>query len=280
MQNPKHLSLLINVAGALVGLAVVGYVVYAAFHTEVEQPCSARYPAATRFSLTTSDGKPLTAIQLQARAGARDLGVIDNASVVQVEGAPSPDVLEVKLRKLPGDADTSATARNGIAFRWAPPGIEGASSACLTYSLWLPDKFAFDGGGTLPGIFARIPGSPAQDAPADQLSVTPQWDGEGRPMLGATLRGGGIRRMSSLASPLQTNRWLKVEQEVVLSDPGAPNGVARLWVDGELAVDDQNAPLRKDPDKRITGVLVETGYRRATEEPAILRLSPFEISVK
>ena len=280
MQNPKLLNLLINVAGATVGLAVVGYVVYAAFHAEVEQPCSTRYPAATRFSLSNADGKPLSAIQLQARAGARDLGVIDNLSVVQIAGAPSPDVLEVKLRKLPGDADTSATARNGIAFRWSPPGIEGTSSACLTYSLWLPDKFAFGGGGTLPGIFARVPGSPAQDSPADQLSVTPQWDAEGRPMLGATLRGGGIRRMSSLASPLQTNRWLRVEQEVVLSDPGAPNGVARLWIDGELVVDDQNAPLRKHPDKRITGILVEAGYRRAPVEPAMLRLSPFEISVK
>jgi hypothetical protein len=279
MQNPKHLSLLINVAGSLVGIAVVAYVVYAAFHTDVAQACSARYPAGTRFSLSTADGKPLTAIQLQARAGARDMGVIDNASVIQVDGAPSPEVLEVKLRKLPGDADTSATARNGIAFHWAPLGLGDASSACLTYSLWLPDKFAFGDGGVLPGIFARVPGTPA-DAASEQLSVTPQWDGEGRPLLGATLRGGGIRRMTGTASPLPTNRWFKVEQEIVLSDPGKPNGVARVWIDGELAVEDERAPLRRDAEKRISGVLVEAGYRRAPAEPGILRLSPFEISVK
>ena len=86
MQNPKHLDLLINLGAALVGLIVVGYVVYAAFHTEVEQPCSTRFPAATRFSLQTGAGKPLTPVELQARAGLRDLGVIDNATVVRRRG--------------------------------------------------------------------------------------------------------------------------------------------------------------------------------------------------
>jgi hypothetical protein len=280
MQSPKRLNLLINIAGGLAALTVVIYVAYAAFHKEVEQPCSARYPAATRFSLTAADGKPLTAIALQARAGARDIGVIDNAAVVEVAGGPAPQALEVKLRKLPGDADASASARNGIQFRWAPPGIEGKSSACLSYSVWLPDKFDFAGGGVLPGIFARVPGAPVQPTPSDQLSVTPQWNERGEPMLGATLRGGGIRRMSGTAAALPTDRWLKVDQEVVLSDPGKPNGVARLWIDGELVVEDQHAPLRRDPEKRISGVLVEVGYRRPPAQPGVLRLSPFELSVR
>ncbi|MDP1640492.1 MAG: hypothetical protein Q8L61_06230, partial [Hyphomicrobium sp.] len=67
MQNPKHLNLLINVGAALVGVIVVGYVLYSALHTEAEAPCSERYQA-TRFSLQNAAGKPLTRAELQARA--------------------------------------------------------------------------------------------------------------------------------------------------------------------------------------------------------------------
>src|SRR5690606_24782531 len=118
----KQLNLLINTGAVLVGITLVSYFVYSALHGDSALPCSDHYGTATRFSLHTGDGKPLSPIELQARAGARDLGVIDNASVVSVEGGPSAEAIEVNLRKLPGDADPSDTARNGIEFRWSPPG--------------------------------------------------------------------------------------------------------------------------------------------------------------
>jgi len=274
MTSPKHLDRLINVAGALVVLFVLGYVAFEALHTEVEQPCSARYPAATRLSLQTSEGKPLSAIQLQARAGLRDIGVIDNASVVEVQNGPSPDALEVKLRKLPAGADPSDKARNGIEFRWAPPGMAKATSACLSYSVWLPDGFEFGGGGFLPGVFG---GSRDTGTMADGLSVSPQWDGEGRPVLTA-IGSGGVHRMLGTAEPLPMNRWVKVEQEIVLNDPGAENGRARLWIDGTPTIDDSRVPLRNDTDVLLSGVLVAIGYHQMPAQPGVLRLSPFQIS--
>lgn len=277
MQNPKHLNLLINLGGALVGLFVVGYVVYAAFHTEVEQPCSTRFPAATRFSLQTGAGKPLTAVELQARAGLRDLGVIDNARVVPVDGGPSPEALEVKLRNLPGGDDPDAKMRNGIEFRWSPPGIAGANSACLGYSVWLPDKFDFGGGGVLPGVFGGEPAAPRQRALNDRLAVTFEWSGEGQPSLVAALDGGEHLRMSGAASSLPTNRWIKIEQEIVLNDPGQTNGLVRLWVDGELIGTSDRVPLRQDDKVLLTGVLVAIGYERAPANAGMLRLSPIEI---
>ena len=277
MQNPKHLNLLINLGGALVGLIVVGYVVYAAFHTEVEQPCSTRFPAATRFSLQTGAGKPLTAVELQARAGLRDLGVIDNARVVPVEGGPSPEALEVKLRNLPRGDDPDAKLRNGIEFRWSPPGIAGANSACLSYSVWLPDKFDFGGGGVLPGVFGGEPAAPRQRALNDRLAVTFEWSAEGQPSLVAALDGGEHLRMSGAGSPLPTNRWIKIEQEIVLNDPGQPNGLVRLWVDGELIGTSDRVPLRLDDKALLTGVLVAIGYEREPASAGMLRLSPIEI---
>jgi hypothetical protein len=277
MDNPKSIQLLINLVGACVGLFVVGYVVWAAVQTEVEAPCSARYPAGTRFSLQTSQGKPLTAIQLQARAGVRDLGVIDNASVVQVADGPTPEAIEVKLRKLPGDADTSDRARNGIEFRWGPPGMAQAKSACLSYSVFLPEKFDFGSGGFLPGVFTGAASTASTGV--EGSSVSPAWNEQGQPLLTASLGAAGIRRaMSNGKGVLPTNRWFKVEQEVVLNEAGKEDGRARLWVDGALAVDNQNIALRTTPTTFLGGVLAAIGYQRVPASPGTVRVSPFEIA--
>lgn len=276
MKNPKHLELLINTAGAIVVLSVIGYMAYSALHIEVEPTCSARYPAAMRFSLQNSEGNPLSAIELQARAGLRDLGVIDNASVVHIDDGPSPEALQVKLRKLPEDADAGDKARNGIEFRWSPPGMANATAACLAYSMWLPDKFAFGSGGFLPGIFGGT--APTQGLSSGELSASPHWGADGKPLLSAILEGGAMQNTSGRSKPLSTNRWIKVELEVALNDPGHANGRLRLWIDGQLASEDQAAPLRKDAEARLTGILVGAGYRRTQENPGTLRLSPLEVS--
>ena len=141
-----------------------------------------------------------------------------------VDGGPAPEALEVKLRKLPSGDDPDAKLRNGIEFRWSPPGIAGATSACLSYSVWLPDKFDFGGGGVLPGVFGGEPAAPRQRAANDRLTVTSEWSAEGKPSLVAALDGGEHLRMSGAGASLPTNRWIKIEQEIVLNDPGQPNG--------------------------------------------------------
>jgi hypothetical protein len=269
----KHLNLLINTGGGLVGLIVVGYVAYSALHTEVEQPCSSRYPAPKRFSLQTAQGKPLTAIELQARAGLRDLGVIDNAAVVSVDGGPSPEALEVKLRKLPRTGDK---ARNGIEFRWSPPGVASATSACLTYSAWLPEKFQFGAGGHLPGMFAGDPS--AARGKNETGRVAPHWEDKGKILLLAAVEGADPREVAGDGTALATDSWISVEQEIVLNAPGESNGIARLWIDGALVASNESLSLRKDAKTLLGGVLAAVGYRHLPEEPGTLRLSPLEIA--
>lgn len=275
MKSPKQFELLINVGAAIAGIGVIGYIAYAALHKDVDQPCSARYPAATRFSLHNSEGKPLSAIALQARAGLRDLGVIDNASVVRSAGGPAEDVLEVKLRQLPAGADQDAAAHNGIEFRWSPPGMRPATAACLSYSVLLPDKFAFGSGGFLPGVFGGS-GGLSRDS-AGGLSVSPEWDGDGRPLIASTAAG-SIGRISGNTSALPTGRWIRIEQEVVLNEPGKENGQTSLWVDGALSLDSRRVLLRKDAGETLSGVLVAAGYRGKPPEASSMQLSPFEIS--
>ena len=275
MKSPKQFELLINIGGAIAGLGVIGYIAYAALHKDVEQPCSARYPAATRFSLHNSEGKPLSAIALQARAGLHDLGVIDNASVVPSQGGPAEDVLEVKLRPLPAGADQEGSAHNGIEFRWSPPGMKPATAACLGYSVLLPDKFAFGSGGVLPGVFGGAGGG-SRDSAAG-MSVAPEWELDGRPLI-ASVAAGSIGRVSGNTSALPTGRWVRVEQEVVLNEAGKENGQTSLWIDGQLVLDSRRVLLRKDAGETLSGVLVAAGYHGKPPEGSSLQLSPFEIS--
>ncbi len=275
----KNLNLLINAGGAVLVLFVVGYVVWSAFNTEQSQSCPARYPAAMRFSLQTASGKPLTAAELQARAGLRDLGVVNNAAVVAVDGGPSPEALEVRLRKLPGEADKADTARNGIEFHWSPPGIEAATSACMSYSVWLPADFNYGGGGFLPGVIGGERGASQREGNV-RLTVTPEWSGEGQPMLMATVPGGEDRRVQASGRPLPLDRWIRLDVEVVLNKPGEPDGAVRLWVDGSLTLDADGIVLRSDDKTSLMGVLAAAGYRRSPETPGLLRLSPLDIAWK
>jgi hypothetical protein len=278
MQSDKKLNLFINLGGSLIGVIVLSYVVYAAYHTATEPPCSERYAAPIRFALQTASGKALTPIDLQARAGLRDVGVIDNATVVAVNDGPSPDALEVKLRNLPGGDDAGAKSRNGIEFRWSPPGMKGATATCLSYNLWLPDKFDFGDGGFLPGVFGGDPATARQQGENDPLTVALEWSGEGHPSLAAAVDGSERLRLSGAGKPMVTGRWMKIEQEVVLNDPSQKNGTLRLWVDGELIVDNQRVELRKDDKVMLAGVLAAIGYENAPPPDSKLRLSPIEIA--
>ena len=278
MQSDKKLNLFINLGSALIGSIVLGYVVYAAYHTATEPPCSERYPAPIRFALQTASGKALTPIDLQARAGLRDVGVIDNATVVAVNDGPSPDALEVKLRNLPGGDDASAKARNGIEFRWSPPGVNSATATCLVYSVWLPEKFDFGDGGFLPGVFGGDPSAARQQATRDLLTVALEWSDEGKPSLTAAVDGSERLRLSGAGTPMATGRWTKIEQEVVLNDPGQKNGTLRLWIDGELIAENLRVELRKDDKVMLTGVLAAIGYEQVPPPDSLLRLSPIEIA--
>ena len=278
MQSDKKLNLFINLGSVLIGVVVLGYVGYSAWHTATEPPCSERYPAPIRFGLQTAAGKALTPIELQARAGLRDVGVIDNATVIAVNDGASPDALEVKLRNLPGGDDAGAKARNGIEFRWSPPGIGGATATCLAYSVWLPDKFDFGRGGFLPGVFGGDPSTVRQQAVNDPLTVALEWSFEGNPSLTAAAAGGERLRLSGAGKAMATGRWTKVEQEVILNDPGQKNGTLRLWIDGELIAENQHVELRKDDKVMLTGVLAAVGYGETPPPDSLLRLSPIEIA--
>jgi hypothetical protein len=80
---------------------------------------------------------------------------------------------------------------------------------------------------------------------------------------------------------LSRGKWIDVEQEVVLNDPGKANGRIRVWIDGKLHYDAGNLTLRASDDVRVSGVIADTHYGdkamawQAAPKDARVEISPF-----
>ncbi len=267
-------SILFNMAGGAVLLTVVGYMITSFIVTPAVLPCTQRYPSGFQLTFDTSDGKPLHAVDLQARSGSREWGLLNNAKVVDRADKSSSHVLEVKLA--PVDED-EGTTQNGVGFTWQPHEIANATSACLSYSVFLADDFTFKEKGVLPGLFGASDVTQIDElSPDDAFAVRVGWGQAGD-------AGLDVRRPASSGywetPPRKTmwpvGRWVNIEQEVKLNTPGQDDGQLRLWFNGVLTIDRGGLPLRKSAQSELTGVVADIGYARTISAPAHVRVSPF-----
>ncbi|MDH4983219.1 hypothetical protein [Hyphomicrobium sp. D-2] len=275
--HQRPFDLLISASGILLGLIVVGYVVYDMSYTSTVAPCTQRSSAAMRFPLHGADGKLLSPMALQARTrGGRNVGVLENASVVAVEGGPLPDAMQVELRSTPEASAAGGTITNGIEFRWSPFVEEIGTATCLSYYLRLPKTFDFGRGGVLPGLEAQ---DDPQTTKQDAISIQTQWDGQGVPLIRSVNENGDPLHIFGV-TPLATDRWLRIELETVLNTPGQSDGILRLWVDGTLATENTHLSLRTDALTQISNVVVAAAYRQTPPVGAAtsLQFSGIEIA--
>ena len=150
MSSPKSLnSMLFNIAGVAVLLTAAGYMVMSFVMTPAVLLCSARFPTGVQMTFDGPNGQPLTPVELQGRSGLREWGLLKNAKVVPANGMTG-GVLEVSLASTD---DEDKANQNGVSFTWQPHQLSKASAACLSYSVYLPEKFAFNEPGFLPGLF-------------------------------------------------------------------------------------------------------------------------------
>jgi hypothetical protein len=263
MRLPSTKVILFN-AGAIV---VAGAAIFGAARSmvsaSVTPPCNERYLKMTSFSLERG-GVMLTSADLQAMSGGRDAGVMQNVSIVRKDG-PAPLSVEVQLQK------GSAGREDGMGFPWEPRALAAKTAACLSYYVFLPKDFDFRRSGRLPGLAGGA-------EPADSFGVPVIWDDKGR--TGFSVRaetGPGVMALAEVKLP--KNRWAKVEQEVVLNTPKAGNGVLRVWIDGELAIERKDMNYRAG-EASLSAVLADvhyTGPAVAGDKAAKVWLSPFEV---
>jgi hypothetical protein len=282
----SSLAMTVNAIG-LCSLLIVGtYAANSYLADEGTPPCSARYPAATELSLRNSENQPASPIELQARFGQDELGILTNVEIVKSNNAPAPELLQVKLFK--PSSGSSASANGGLtntAFQWLPSGMAEQESVCLSYHVLLPKTFQFAEGGVLPGLYGGerldpVNGSPTKLGLASLIS----WSKEGNAGIkGHTAHdepGRWFAENANFAVP--RGRWTSLQQEIVLNAPGKADGILRLWIDGELRIERSNIAWRKEKHQFIEGVAADFAYFRTGEESLgnrtqAVRISPFSI---
>lgn len=283
--------LLLNGAGVLVVVTLAGYFASTMLTKEVISSCSGQYQRAMRLGVTTAAGAPMSAIELQSRAGIREWGVLENAQIVRIKDAPARDVIEVKLTNSKTSPEINGTPLAGIGMTWVPPGMSGAQAACLSYDVWLPPEFDFGNGGTLPGLFGgnrpdvAVPVAEAKPGfsarlvwnslgtadPAGVMAAAPDPASPGARMQSIMP---GDNRTQTLAPgfKMDKGRWIHIDQEVVLNDPKTATGSYRLWIDGVLKASNLALKWRDDDRFRIGGVYSDLIYKG--DKIPTLRLTP------
>ena len=262
MQQFNVKSIAFNAAAGIVVLATGIFMLRSLFITEVVPPCSERYPAPTEFTLDNGTA-PMSPVQLVGMIGGTQRGIYRNAKVVRVRDASGKHALKVTLRPDAENARTTGEG-NGIGFRWTPESMAGATSACLSYSVYLPKKFEFGGGGVLPGLYAGEPvslnvASDGKTALAQRLV----WRNNGRANLYAQLPGheaNGGAYLDTDGVEFPRGRWVKVEQEIKLNDLGKANGLSRLYFDGEKVIEKQWMEWRKNGKLTLSGIHADVTY--------------------
>ena len=269
-------AILFNIAGVGILLTAVGYMGYTFLVTERVARCTARFPAGQQFAFDSDKGRPLSPIELQARAGLREWGVLQNANITTLDGQPNSAIMEVSLATT-GDEDKAD--QNGVGFLWPLGDLAKAKAACLSYRVFLPEGFKFTEPGYLPGLFGAADTAELDEAkPAEGFAVRMGWAQKGD--IGAEVRSpasAGYWAGSDRTARWPLGRWVGVEQEVALNTPGEDDGILRIWIDGALTVENTGMNLRAAERPTLTGVVSEIGYARIASEPAKIKISPFVI---
>ena len=269
-------NILFNVAGIGIVVTAIGYMGYTFFITEKVPHCTARFPAGQQFAFESAKGKPLTTIELQARAGLREWGVLQNAKIANGSGVPAGGVMEVSLAAT-GDEDKAD--QNGVGFVWPVNELAKAGAACLSYQVFFPGSFKFAEPGYLPGLFGAGDLTQLDESkPSDGFAARVGWDQNGE--IGVEVRSpasAGFWQSSTRRSRWPTGQWVSVEQELAMNTPEKANGTMRMWINGNLTVENYAINLRATPQSNLSGVLSEIGYARTASEVATLKVSPFII---
>ena len=274
MGMPSLNTILFNVAGGAVVVAVIGYMGFDFVTTPKVPRCTERYPAGQQFAFESMKGQPLSPIELQARAGLREWGVLRNSKIIKNPNAPAGSVLEVSLASTENE---DLANQNGVGFAWPLADMPSAASACLSYSVFLPKGFEFKEPGYLPGLYGAADVAQLdEEQPKDSFAVRMGWAQSGD--LGAEIRSpatAGYWQGAGHKLEWPRGQWVAIEQEVALNTPGEFNGVLRIWIDGALTVDSSNLNLRSAPESTLTGVVSDIGYARTASDPGTVQVSPF-----
>lgn len=284
MRKHDAKTIVFNLSGATVISVAVLYIVHDFLVRPAVLPCSQRYAASQQFGISGRTGRPMSPIELQARVGIRESGILQNAAVTTNPDIENSNKIDVKLAKL-DDEDVTAKPANGISFLWPVASVAKVEAVCVSYDVMLPEKMK-------PGFRIRLPGVAATGAPVSNGTTGTADTSE--PLADVALNIGvsehgeagvemnGIYSQSQWLSGKRTVRWprgnwVRVEQEVILNEAGKENGTIRFWLNGALVVDNSELMLRRKSHQRFRGLSADTLYTQGVGDPVTVSMSPFTI---
>lgn len=256
-KRPQNGTLFAFAGGTLVVVTAVLAVRHSVYQAEVPS-CVHRYETAEVLSMRDNGARKFSVADLQARLSGNDWGLMQHARVVARDG----DRRKLGLRiALPAGAEHGGRYEqpgSGAGFTWLPRRIKGANAACLSYDVKLGADFSFDASGVLPGLVARdertgevVLSFPLAWLESRQAAVRLQRTNKNQ----VVNIPAGRRHFV-----LPRNRWVSLDQEVILNTPGRANGVVRLWVNGALWIEKTGLILRQQSDTVLVGVRADTHY--------------------
>lgn len=282
-------TILFNLAGGAVVLGVLGYAAVSFFHKEHRAACAERYPSPTLMTLRTSSGELFTPMELKSYIGRAQRGVAVNTKTIEIsDGDSEMSGISVRLDVGTSTGYVRGDKPGGIGFAWAPEDLTSADAACLRYKVKLPADFDYAAGGLLPGIYGGKPLRADQEAKGDKAFATRIiWRPEGRAAAFSQYEEAGDRGATfrSRRMKLPRGRWVDIQQEIILNQPGRSDGLLRVWIDGELALEQAWLGWRDSEDVSIGGVISEVSYglpEHNGKAPTTTQidLSEFELSWK
>jgi hypothetical protein len=300
-------TMLLNVGGAGIVVLGIALAVRSELTPKPETPlCETRYQSGVLFSYRRKEGVPLGPEDLQARLAGTDRGLVANTRIVKDDAVPQGYAMEVRFKRSNPDEDDQQ--RSGVGYTWNPRQLSTAVSACLSYSIWLPEDFNFGTGGALPGLVStpervdyglshedhaqKQPSSSGEaseqtPAPFEPFAARMVWRSDGQfDVLQLPNEGHrGTIGLDPAKASLKPAKWTRVEMEVILNEPGKPNGTIRAWIDGKLVDERFDVLWRRDEMQglqAVAGSIHHTGSAGWMPSPADtrLRISPLELRLK
>jgi hypothetical protein len=265
-------------AAVLLGYLGISY----KYFNETPVGCMDGYVTAVRFALQSSDGLPLSMIELQAQAGREEQGLMHNVRIVNVERAPMPRVLEVRLDRADSTDPESAV---GVHFPWRPNGSHRARSGCMRYSVYLPDDFDAPLPSMLPGMFGGPTPDRSELTSEDGFALRTRWTKDGDVQIMAQSKAVSDMGRLIMSRPgavrLERGRWVTLEQELVLNAPGVNDGAVNVWLNGIKVIERTGLKLREDESVGIDGVAATVGMigkpsEIPTSDKARVRITPID----
>ena len=128
----------------------------------------------------------------------------------------------------------------------------------------MPD-FDFARGGKLPGMYGGAAPSGGQSVSGQPgFSLRYMWRPTGRGEVYAYIadQPNGRYGQSIGRGTIQfvRGKWHRLEQDVVLNQPGTADGILRVWVDGTLVLERRDIPYRTQASIGIEGLMFNTFF--------------------